>query len=82
MSLIDTSPTTPEATEGAATTDFSTTGAATAKDTSALSMLLGYDTSGVDESVFDPLGGLAANDIDAIFGCLVVWLFGFILSRA
>ena len=33
-------------------------------------MLLGYDTSGVEASVFEGLGGLAANDIDAIFGCI------------
>jgi hypothetical protein len=79
MSLIETSPTTPAATVGAATTDFSIFGA-TANDTSALSMLLGYDTSGVEASVFDGLGGLAANDIDAIFW--MYWLFGFILSLA
>jgi hypothetical protein len=80
MSLIDTSPTTPEATDGAATTDLSIEGAATANDTSALSMLLGYDTSGAEASVFVCLGGLAANDMDAIFW--MYWLFGFILSLA
>jgi hypothetical protein len=82
MSLIDTSPTTPEATVGVVTTDLSIIGAA-ASETSALSMLLGYDTSVAKTSGLGVAGSLAANDMDAIFWLYwMYWLFGFILSRA
>jgi hypothetical protein len=75
MSLIETSPTTPEATTGA-DTDLLFTGT-TANETSALSMLLGYDTSGEATSVEVDFGGFAANDIDAIFGGIGILVFSF-----
>ncbi len=75
MSLIDTSPTTPEATTGAAT-DLLVLGTR-ASETSALSVLLGYDTSGEATSVEVDFGGFAANDIDAIFGGIGILVFSF-----
>jgi hypothetical protein len=74
MSLIETSPTTPDATAGDATA-LLVVGAA-ASETSALSMFLGYDTSGTTEGSFGGVdtGGFAAKDMDAIFWWY--WFFG------
>jgi hypothetical protein len=69
MSLIETSPTTPAATTGAATASVLAGAGVTAKETSGLSMLLGYATSGATEASVEGVdtGGFAANDMDAIF---------------
>jgi hypothetical protein len=80
MSLIETSPTTPEATMGAATARVLAGAGATANETSDLSMLLGYDTSDPTEGSVEGVdtGGFAANDMDAIyFGVLDFWWFSF-----
>jgi hypothetical protein len=48
-----------------------------ARETSTLSVLLGYDTSGEATSVEVDFGGFAANDIDAIFGGIGILVFSF-----
>jgi hypothetical protein len=76
MSFIKISPVTPAATTGVATARLFAGAGTTAKETSGLSMLLGYDTSDTTEGsgLGVDTGGFAAKDMDAIFWWY--WYFG------